>query len=153
MLKFHTYVYDVYGKLEHHSEYFEDLEKFRNGIAVNSEDKEYDKILGTLRLFQACICILLKRYKGFIFEIQTHSILDDNHKDLLLRDIFDSQITDYLNGCWVMEQNEELMTIKNDLYIGFSRFETSLFFNDSFYELRNIILDNPDFKKYLNSKY
>ena len=52
-----------------------------------------------------------------------------------------------------MEQNEELMTIKNDLYIGFSRFETSLFFNDSFYELRNIILDNPDFKKYLNSKY
>lgn len=153
LLKFPIYSWGKYDELKKYPEYFEDLNKFKTGESVNSENKPYDKILGNVRLFSASLDILLKRYISLIIEIDTHKNLEASQKDLLLKDLFDSQVEKYYNGCWLIEFDAELKEIKDNFYFAFAPVmkDKLLVYNSNFYKLKNLIDKRQDLKKLTES--
>lgn len=150
LLQFPIYSWDKFDELKKYPEYFHDLEKFRSGETVNSENKPYDKILINVRLFSGRLDILLKRYISLIIEIDTHKTLDNSQKSLLLKGLFDSQVEKYYNGCWLMETDNELKEIKDSFYNAFASVmkDQLLVFNSNFYKLKVLIDKRPDLKKH-----
>jgi hypothetical protein len=150
LLNFPIYVSNKFDDLKKYPEYFIDVEKYNLGLAVRSDGKTYDKILGNVRLFSASLHILLRRYRSFINEIDNHELLDSTHRMLLLKELFDTQVEKYYNGCWLIDFDEELKDIKDKLYWAFvpdikADFK---FFDAKFYELKNFIDTRDDLKKY-----
>ncbi len=150
LLNFPIYVSNKFDDLKKHSEYFSDLEKFKAGMEVRSDGKPYDTILGNIRLFNASLNILLKRYRSFINEIDNHKQLDTTQKQLLLKELFDTQVEKYYTGCWLVDFENELKKVKENLYWAFvpNMKMDFKFFGSKFYELRNFIDTREDLKKH-----
>ncbi|HEX7904797.1 MAG TPA: hypothetical protein VF487_13055 [Chitinophagaceae bacterium] len=150
LLNFPIYVSNKYDDLKKHPDYFVDLEKFKSSIPVKSDGKPYDLILGNIRLFNTSLILLLKRYRSFINEIDNHELLDKTQKHLLLKELFDTQVEKYYNGCWLIDFSEDLKVIKEKLYWAFvpNTKEELLFFDHKFYELKNFIDKREDLKKF-----
>lgn len=150
LLNFPIYVSNKFDDLKKYPDYFIDLEMFLSGIPVRSDAKPYDTVLGNVRLFMASLSILLKRYKSFIKEIDNHEFLDDTQKKLLLKELFDTQLEKYYNGCWLIDFDNELKEIKEQLYWAFvPNIKTDFkFFDSKFYDLKNFIDTRKDLKKH-----
>lgn len=150
LLNFPMYVSNKFDDLKKYPEYFADIEKFESGVPVRSDGKPYDGVLGNVRLFSASLGILLKRYKSFITEIDSHELLDDTQKKLLLKELFDSQVEKYYNGCWLIDFHSELKEVKEKLYWAFvpNIKEDFRFFDSKFYALRDFIDTREDLKKH-----
>ena len=153
LLDFPIYLWNKFEDLKKYPEYFEDLEKFIKGEIVNSENKGYDAILGTVRLYSASLNILIKRYISLIIEIDNHENLDPSQKGLLLKDLFDSQVEKYYNSCWLIEFDPELKEVKDNLYCAFAPVlkDKLLVYNHDFYKLKRMIDKRPDLKKFTES--
>ncbi|WP_276502593.1 hypothetical protein [Terrimonas pollutisoli] len=150
LLSFPIYVSNKYDDLKKDQDWLADLAKFKAGNSVKSEGKPYDNlILGNVRLFHTSLILLLKRYKSFINEIDDHDVLDKNQKQLLLKELFDTQVEKYYNGCWLVGYEEELKIIKDNLYFAFvpNMSADLLFFDNHFYDLKNFIDKRDDLKK------
>lgn len=150
LLNFPIYVSNKYDDLKKQSEYFTDLDNFKAGVAVRSDGKPYDTILGNIRLFNTSLIILLKRYRSFINEIDNHVQLDNTQKQLLLKELFDTQVEKYYNGCWLVDFDSELKEVKEKLYWAFvpNMKVDFKFFDSKFYELKNYIDTREDLKKH-----
>lgn len=150
LLNFPIYVSNKYDDLKKYPDYFVDLAKFKAGTSIKSDGKPYDLILGNVRLFSTSLILLLKRYKSFINEIDNHKVLDKTQKHLLLKELFDTQIEKYYNGCWLIDFDKELKNIKKNLYWAFVPNMTSnlLFFDDKFYDLKAFIDKREDLLKF-----
>ena len=150
LLKFTFYSIDKFEELQKYPEYFSDLEKFKNGENIVSSNKPYDIILGNVRLFAATISILLKQYISLIREIEDHEYLDKTQKLLLLKDLFDSQVTEYYISCKMLDELPDLIEVRDKFYIGFAQLkkENLLFYNEQFYNLKKLIDKRTDLKKF-----
>lgn len=149
LLDFCFYAEEKYEELKAYPEYLEDLEKFKKGEVIERYKKVYDKIQGELRLFSAGLIILVKKYIGVINEIKTHKSLDETHKQILLKELFDTQIDSYYYAFQLIDLEEDLQEVKENLYIGFSLYpqEDLKFFSKSIYELKVFIDNDIDLKK------
>lgn len=149
ILNFPFYIDDKYSELKKHPAYFTDLAQFRLGASINSKDKDYDLILGNVRLFRVHLGILLNQYKSIIHEINMHKSINQFHKDVLFKELFDTQISQYTIGLWLVES--EMKEQKDNLYIAFSELhrDNLPFFDKDIYELKEIIEKDKDLKKYL----
>lgn len=154
LLDFPIYVSNKYDDLKKFPEYFIDLDNHKTGNAVKSDGKSYDTILGNIRLFSASLNILLKRYRSFINEIDNHKQLDKTQKQLLLKELFDTQVEKYYNGCWLIDFDGELKEIKEKLYWAFvpNMKVDFKFFDSKFYDLKNFIDTREDLKKHTVSE-
>jgi len=152
LLDFVNFTDDIYYKLKKDPNYTSDAMKFKAGEIVNSNGKSYDNELGKLRLFRTKLGILLKRYELLILEIKKHDNLSSSHKDLLYKELFVNQITNYTVQLQLIEEFEDVREMKENLFIGFeNRYREQLpFYDKSFYDLHVIVLADPIFKKYLN---
>lgn len=150
LLNYPMFVSDKYDILKGFPSYFSDLEKFKAGISVTSDGKDYDRVLGHIRYFSASLGILLRQYKSLFNEIDNHKILDPSQKQLLLKELMDSQVEKYYTGCWIVDTYEEFPEIKENLYWAFAtNMKTDLkFFNSKFYELRDFITSREDLKQH-----
>jgi hypothetical protein len=150
LLDFPIYVSNKYDDLIKFPEYFTDLDNHKAGVAVKSDGKTYDPILGNVRLFSASLNILLKRYRSFINEIDNHEQLDKTQKQLLLKELFDTQVEKYYNGCWLIDFDSDLKEVKEKLYWAFvpNMKANFKFFDSKFYELKNFIDTREDLKKH-----
>ncbi len=151
LLDFTLYCDDKYDELKIFSEYFTDLKNFKKGIKVSSKGKKYDKILGNVRYFRTKLHILLRRYSLMIDEISQHKQLNKTHKELLLKEFFENQITEYTTQL-LLADRIELKEVKENFYIAFSNFnkEDLAFYDSELYELKNKIEENDNLKIYLN---
>jgi hypothetical protein len=150
LLNYPMFVSEKYDLLKKFPEYVLDLDKYKAGISVNSDGKDYDKILGHIRYFSASLGILLRQYKSLINEIDSHKILDTSQKQLLLKELMDSQVEKYYTGCWLIDTYDEFPEIKKNLYWAFAvhmKADTK-FFDSRFYELKNLIDKRPDLKQH-----
>jgi len=154
LLDFPMFVSNKYDDLKKHPEYFTDLEKFKSGVPVKSEGKQYDLILGNARLFYTSLILLLKRYRSFINEIDNNKLLDRTQKQLLLKELFDTQVEKYYNSCWLMDAEQELKVIKENLYWAFATTMKNdlLFFGNKFYELKYFIDTRDNLKKFTEAE-
>ena len=150
LLDFPIYVSNKYDDLTKFPEYFTDLDNHKAGVTIKSHGKTYDPILGNIRLFSASLNILLKRYRSFINEIDNHEQLDKIQKQLLLKELFDTQVEKYYNGCWLIDFDSELKEVKEKLYWAFvpNMKADFKFFDSKFYELKNFIDTREDLKKH-----
>ncbi|PKQ45540.1 hypothetical protein CSW08_07500 [Confluentibacter flavum] len=151
LLDFTLYCDDKYDELKKFPEYFTDLNDFKKGIKVSSKGKKYDEILGNVRYFRTKLHILLKRYSLMIDEISQHKQLNKTHKELLLKEFFENQITEYTTQL-LLADRIELKDVKENFYIAFSNVikEDLAFYDSDLYELKNKIEENDDLKIYLN---
>jgi len=71
----------------------------------------------------------------------------------LLKDLFDSQVEKYYNGCWLIDFDADLKEAKENLYIAFAPVmkDKLLFYNSDFYKLKRMIDKRPDLKKHTES--
>ena len=154
LLDFPIFVSNRYDDLKKYPEYLTDLEKFKSGNTVKNEGKPYDLILNNIRLFYTSLILLFKRYRSFINEIDNTKLLDKTQKQLLLKELFDTQVEKYYNGCWLMDNEEELKVIKENLYWAFATIMKNdlLFFGNKFYELKNFIDTREDLKKFTEAE-
>lgn len=155
LLQFPFYAWSKFDDLKKFPEYFHDLEALQGGIKVNSSGKPYDTILGNVRLFNAALLIQTRSYLSLIKEIEGHDVLDNSQKQLLLKDLFDSQVEKYYNACWLVENDPELQVVKSQLYTAFTTISTKerlLFFNEAIYELKRFIDSRPDLIKLTEAK-
>jgi hypothetical protein len=153
LLDFVSYVHEKHIELMKFPLYKQDLQRFKDGEIVYSTGKDYDVILGQVRLFRTKLGLLLKRYELLLVEMRDHKYLDNAHKDILLKELFDHQILNYLFGLQFIESDQELKGIIEDLYIGFMPYAKEMwpFFDSTFYDLRNLVNNDPFLKKYLNN--
>ena len=154
LLKFVLYCNEKYEVLKKFPEYLPDLVRFKNGEDVSSSGKNYDIILGNVRLFRTKLSLLLKRYEILMYEIRDHKQLDNSHKELLLRELFMNQITEYTTGLAIIDLQPDLIEMKENLFIAFINYSKEIlpFFNSDLYALNNIIKADDRFNKYLDSK-
>ena len=138
----------MYDELKNFPEYFNDLERFKSGVNISSDNKPYDKVLEGVRFFNAKLILTLRQFKSLIKEIDTHKILDITHKEILLKKFFDTHVDEYISGCLVMETDNDLKIIAESFYIGFAtKFGDKLkFFSSDFYDLKKMIFDTPRLK-------
>ncbi len=152
LLQFILYVDDIYDDLKKNPSYLIDLTRFKRGEVVNSDGKDYDSILGKLRLFRIKLSILLKRYELLILEIKNHNELSVSHKDLLFKELFSNQITDYTVQLEMLDDQSELRDLKENLFIAFVNHskEKLPFFNENIYALKKMLVGDPFYAKYLS---
>jgi len=151
LLDFVSYVHGRHIDLLKFPSYWDDLKRFKSGENIYSAGRDYDLILGQVRLFRTKLGLLLKRYELLIVEIKNHKYLDNSHKDILFIELFDNQILNYIFGLQYIESDKELMEIVENLYIAFMPYSKEMlpFFDDTFYDLRKLVTENVEFKKYL----
>lgn len=151
LLQFVFYTSDKYEELKKIPEYLSDLKKFKQGDNITSNDKGYDNILGNVRYFSAKLAILLKRYELLINEILDHKYLSETHKDLLLKEFFENQITKYTVG--IEFADIELREVKENLYIAFTNHHQDVlpFYNNDLYKLKELVEADVRLKKYLKN--
>lgn len=151
LLNFVFYSEDKYDKLKKYPSYLRDLESYKKGEIVTSNGKDYKNILDSVRLFRTELEILLKRYELLIVEIRDHEELSISHKDLLFKELFTNQITDYTVGLELLDQ--ELREVKENLFIAFAHHSKDMlpFYDSSFYELKDLVEKDIWLKKYLNN--
>jgi hypothetical protein len=150
LLQFPIYTWSKFEDLKLFPAYLEDLKAFQDGVKVNSSGKPYDAILGNVRLFHTALLIQSRNYISLIKEIESHNVLDSSQKQLLLKDLFDSQVEKYYNACWLVDNDPELQIVKSDLYMAFTTIsskEQLRFFNNKIYELKRFIDGRPDLIK------
>jgi len=82
-----------------------------------------------------------------------HKILDTSQKELLIKDLFESQVYKYYYGITLLESHSELKEVVNDFYIDFSFLEKEQLraFNNQFFQLRNIIQNDEQLKRIMES--
>lgn len=157
LLQFYLFAMDKFWLLKENPEYFKDLLLYKEGKPVRSEEKSYDAILGNVRLFHASLLILLRRYYMLINEIDRHKFLDNNHKEILFKHLYESQLGDYTSGVWLLDSEDELKEIKENLFIGFIpefKHKNKLkFFNQEFYELFHLVEKNKTLNHLRQSSY
>ncbi|MDP4284283.1 MAG: hypothetical protein Q8891_07650 [Bacteroidota bacterium] len=153
LLNFVIYYRSAFLDLKKFPQFVSDLNDFKRGINSSSSGKTYDNILGNARFFMASLDILLKRYKSLLGEIMQHTILDATQKELLIKDLFDSQGYKYYYGITVLESDSELKEMVSDFYIDFGIYEREKLkvFNNQFFQLRNIIQNNEQLKRIMES--
>jgi len=151
LLKFAFYTSEKYDELKKFPEYLSNLKTFKQGDNTSSNGKDYDGILANVRYFRAKLAILLKRYEFLLDEILSHKHLSQTHKDLLLKEFFENQISEYTVGLQFAEN--ELSEVKENLYIAFANYsEDKLpFYNTDLYELKNKVEADVRLKKYLEN--
>ncbi|HEY5369946.1 MAG TPA: hypothetical protein VIJ75_13250 [Hanamia sp.] len=157
LLQFHLFVMDKFWLLKENPEYLKDLSLYKADNPVRSEGKSYDTILGNVRLFYASLLILLRRYIMLINEIDNHRFLDNNHKEILFKHLYESQLGDYTSAVWLFDFEDELKEIKENLFISFiPEFKDKdklKFFNREFYELFHLVEKNKTLNKLRQSDY
>lgn len=157
LLQFYLFVMDKYSLLKENKEYLKDLSLYKAGKSVRSEGKSYDIILGNIRLFHASLLILLRRYYMLINEIDRHKFLDKNHKEILFKHLYESQLGDYTSGVWLLGFEDELKEIKENLFTGFipdlKQKDKLKFFNPEFYELFHLVEKNKTLNGLRQSSY
>lgn len=153
LLNFVNYYRSAFSNLKKFPQFVSDLSDFKQGINSSSSGKTYDDILGNVRLFMASLDILLKRYKSLLGEIMQHTILDATQKELLIKDLFESQVYKYYYGITVLEFHNDLKEMVSDFYIDFGIYEREQLkvFNNQFFQLRNIILNDEQLKRIMES--
>ncbi len=153
LLNFPLYTYEKYNELKKFPSYLDDFRKYLNGEKVSSNNKDYDILLGTIRLFRTNLAILLKRYELLIIEIRDHREISLSHKDLLFKELFANQIIEYISGLEFLESDQELKEVKNNLFVAFinNQKDRLLFYNSDIFILKNLIEKDDRLKKYLNN--
>ena len=153
LLDFPIYASNKFDDLKKHPQYFVDLENFKLGLSVRSDGKPYDTILGNIRLFGACLHILLRRYISFINEIDDHKLLYNSQKKLLLKELMDTQVEKYYTGCWMLGYDSELKELAENLYLAFvpNIKADFMLFDNKFYDLKNLIDRREDLKEHTES--
>ncbi len=126
------------------SEYLSDLSSYRNGLNISSDKKSYDRTLSVIRLFQLEARMLYKSILYLIKEIEQHRFLTQTHKDLLLNNIVDRLISNYLSECHLIK--EKVINWEDDFYIGFvgnisDKYNLKMF-DKGFYELYDYVLNS-----------
>ena len=148
---------DKYWLLKDKPDYHNDLILYKAGKPVRSDGKVYDGILGNLRFFHASLLILLNRYYSLINEIQRHKFLDKSHKEILFKQLYESQLGDYTSGVWLLNFEDELKEIKENLFTGFipqlKNKDELKFFNSKFFELFELIKKNETLNRLRQSGY
>lgn len=155
LLQFPFYSGEKYEILKSNPEYMTDLQKFKTNLSVTNDGKSYDSILGNIRLFKASLIILLRKYYSLINEIQNHKVLDKTHKEILFKDLYETQLGDYTSGCWLISIDSDLIKMKENLYIAFSQSmkDKVMFYDSDFYELLELVEKNETLNLLKNAKY
>ncbi len=151
LLKFAFYTSEKYDELKKFPEYLSNLKSFNLGENISSNGKDYDGILANVRYFRAKLAILLKRYEFLLDEILSHKHLSKTHKDLLLKEFFENQITEYTVGLQFVDL--ELSEVKENLYIAFVNYgkDKLPFYNTDLYELKKKVEADIRLEKYLEN--
>ena len=92
-----------------------------------------------------------------INEIDRHKFLDKNHKEILYKHLYESQLGDYTSGVWLLNFEEEFKELKDNLFIGFipdvKQKDELKFFNPEFYKLYSLVEKNKTLNKLIESGY